>query len=83
MLNTKKLASQNNNIFKMKKIIYDGRGHQIGSINDIGDMIHAYNKHGKPVGLYNKKANMTVDISGRKIANGNLAEALVLMMALK
>ena len=67
----------------MKKIIYDGQGHQVGSTNDIGDIIHVYNKYGKTIGMYNKKSNMTLDSSGRKIANGNLAEALVLMMGLK
>lgn len=62
----------------MKKIIYDEKGIQIGSTNDIGEVIHAYDKYGKPLGYFNKKANITFDVSGKKVANGNLAEALVL-----
>ena len=57
----------------MKKIIYGENGQQIGSTNDIGEAVHAYDKYGKPIGYYNKKSNLTFDVKGKKIWNGNLA----------
>jgi hypothetical protein len=67
----------------MKKIIYGENGQQLGSTNDIGEAVHAYDKYGKPIGYYNKKSNLTFDAKGKKIGNGNLAEALVLTHILK
>lgn len=66
----------------MKKNIYDGKGKYIGYTNDIGNVVHGYNKSGKPVGMFNKISNYTYDHSGKPLAKGNLIEGLVMMMNL-
>lgn len=65
----------------MKKNIYDGKGKYIGYTNDIGTMVHAYDKNGKSIGLYNKAANYTYNSAGQPIAKGNITEGMVLIAA--
>ena len=65
----------------MKKNIYDGKGKYIGYTNDIGTMIHAYDKNGKSIGLFNKAANYTYNSAGKPIAKGNLTEGMILIAA--
>ena len=64
----------------MKKNIYDGKGKYIGYTNDIGSVVHGYNKTGKAVGMFNKISNYTYDSGGKPLTKGNLIEGLVLMM---
>jgi len=63
----------------MRKNIYDGKGKYIGYTNDIGTVIHAYDKNGRPVGRFNKTANYTYNSAGSPIARGNLTDGMILI----
>lgn len=61
----------------MTQQINDLMGQPLGELRDMGERIEGYDRMGHPVGTYYKSSNLTTDIMGRPIAEGNVLAGLL------